>query len=437
MTAVADAPFGGQRAGGRSTAAQGFERYLVYAGVFLAPFLNLQTELMFFTLSDGLLSLALVVMLVRGRLRRNPFGPVLLFWVAAFVLVVGGLYLSSIMTGQLVRGIILSLQYTFCFVALPFVLASGDEDEAFRLLLIFILGVVAVDIHGIIAYFTIGYVPGSRLITGGGRLSTVIGNANGAGALNAMTIIAVLWLRSLQRISLVFTLAVLSIMVWVVVLTSSNTALISTAGGLAIFVLCSFRPKLIFIAAVVAALGAVFLHFGGLDYLPTAFHKRVLGALESGDIEEAGTFADRAALMEEAIEMLRGREFDLLGIGADQFRVVSVQRIPVHNSFLILWVEGGLLSLLGWVLFCSMGLVVWLYSLRKRVVIEGSAAVMAICAAFVVFSNTAAHVYARPWHIALILVMQPMILMLARPQRRGSGAVPAPFAALSSARVGS
>ena len=390
-----------------------FERYLIYAAVFLSPFINLRTDVVFFTLSDALLSVALASMFVRGRLPRAPLGPLTVSWVAAFVLIAGGLYLSSL-RGDLERGAVLTVQYLFCFILLPYALMRDDEDEAYRLLLIFILGIVVMDLHGIVTFYTIGYTPDSQVVTGARRLATVHGNPNGAASLNAIVIVMVPWLRSIRRISATLTACFLSVSVLTLVLTSSNTGLIATVAGLSAFVVCTMRPKTILKVAVVCALAALFFRFGGVDYLPDAFKKRVLVALVEGDISEAGTFASRSALMVEATDMLGGREFSLLGIGADQYRVKSVQGIPVHNSFLILWVEGGMLSLLGWILMCSMGLILWLCELRNRLVTYGSAAAIAVFVVFTVFANATAHVYQRQWYMALLLVMQPTIIALSR-----------------------
>src|SRR3546814_3333097 len=43
-----------------------------------------------------------------------------------------------------------------------------------------------------------------------------------------------------------------------------------------------------------------------------------------------------------------------VGIGVDQYRVVSPTQVPVHNMYLLLWAEGGLLALLGWMLLLTI-----------------------------------------------------------------------------------
>jgi hypothetical protein len=375
---------------------------------------------MFFTLSDALFSIALVSMLLKGKLPSNPLGMLLVFWLTALLLIFSGIYASSIIEGQFARGAILSLQYMFCFLVLPFILIRENERRVIQLLLIFIMGVIAVDVHGMITFYTIGYIPESRVVTGGGRLATLFGNANATGVLNGMMIVTVVWLRLSGRISLMLATSFLMVMLWTLVLTSSNTGLIATAAGLAVFLISTCRPKLIVAAAVAVSIGFFFVYFGGLEYFPGAFQKRVLGALESGDITEAGTFVGRAELMKEAFVMLDGRELSLVGIGADQFRVQSAQGAPVHNSFLILWVEGGVFSLVGWCLFSSVGFVIWLYSISQRVETVSSAAVMAVFAAFAVLANAAAHLYARTWYVALLLVIYPTLLEVSRGRRRRS-----------------
>ena len=55
--------------------------------------------------------------------------------------------------------------------------------------------------------------------------------------------------------------------------------------------------------------------------LPAVFQKRVLVGLETGNLNDAGTFADRMLLIKEAIRL--GGNVFLLGYGADQYREIS------------------------------------------------------------------------------------------------------------------
>lgn len=398
----------------RSSSGSVVERYIVYLAVFLAPFLNLKTEVVYFTVSDALYCLAFGILLLKGRLPRDPLGVAAPFWLAAFVLTVGGLLLSSLFVGDPVRGLVLLLQYSFCFLVLPYILMVGDEDEAYRRILVFLLGVFALDLHGIITFYTVGYVPGAVTVTGGKRLATLVGDANAAGCLNAMAIVASLWLRSIKRLPVLPFVGFFAVMVVALVLTSSNTGLIATTVGILVYMTLTFRVGLLVKLLPLAVVAALFLQFGGVDYLPATFQKRVMPAVVSGDLSEAGTFDDRSALMVEALHLIGQRGVTWLGIGADQFRLYSVQEAPVHNSYLLVWSEGGILSLAGWVLLSTIGMILWMLAWRAGIAAQSRTAVFVYYLVFVAMASANAHIYQRYRYTALLLVMYPLLLEFAR-----------------------
>lgn len=394
------------------------EAALIYLAIALSPFLNLRTDYAFFTLSDGLYVVAFAILLLRSRLSPYPLGNITWLWFATFALVVAGLHASSILAGDPARGILLTLQYSFCFVLLPLVIMHGDEEEAFRRILALIAGTVALDVHGIATFLTVGYTPDSRTVTGGLRLATLVGNANLAGCLNAMMMVNVLWLRSIGRMSFAMLVICFGVMVWALVLTSSNTALIAAVLGVASFTVLNFQPRQFLKMLPIFVLPVALLFAGGTDYLPATFQRRVLTALNSGDLSEAGTFVDRTKLMLEAWNVINAKQITLLGIGADQFRVLSVQGAPVHNAFLILWVEGGLLSLAGWLILSGLGVVLWAAALRRGVARNGREAVFANFVVFAIVSGASPHLYARLWFTAILLAMQPTLIALLKPRAR-------------------
>lgn len=388
------------------------ERFLRYGGVFFSPFLDLSSQAVFFTLSDAFFFAALAVFLLRGRLPSAPLGFLAWPWIASFVLIVGGLHVSSLLEGDAERGVILLLQYSFCFIVLPYLLLGRDVQEAYRLLLVFLAGVIALDLHGILTFYLVGYDPASRVVSGNLRLETLSGGANAAACLNAMMIVVVFWLRLSGRFSFKLSAVLFSIMLVTIVLTSSNGGVLSMSAGILAFLACSLRLRQLAKVLPILALPGVFLMAGGSSYLPTTFQERVLNALVSGDVSEAGTFMSRSALIQETLDMINTERVSLVGIGADQFRIKSVQEAPVHNAFLILWVEGGILSLLGWLLFCSMGFILWCVARAQGVMLYGRAAVLASFIVFIVMANVSAHIYARYWYTALLLIIQPTLIAL-------------------------
>lgn len=388
------------------------DRFLLYAAVFFAPFLDLSTDIAYFTLSDAFFCAALVVFLFRRGLPSAPLGILTWSWIISFVLIVGGIHVSSMLEGDTERGVILLLQYSFCFIVLPYLLLGRNEQEAYRLLYVFLAGVIALDVHGILTFYLVGYTPDSAVVSGNGRLETLSGSSNAAACLNAMMIVVLLWLRLSGKLSFGMSAMLFCVMVVTIVLTSSNSGLIATSAGILGFLACSLRLRQMLRVLPILALPAMFLMAGGSNYLPSTFQERVLNAVVSGDVSEAGTFESRSDLMKEALNMINTNRTFLIGIGADQFRLKSVQGAPVHNSFLILWVEGGLLSLLGWLLFCSMGFTLWFVARRHGVMPYGRAAVLASFVVFIVVANVSAHIYARYWYTALLLIMQPTLIGL-------------------------
>jgi O-antigen ligase len=241
-------------------------------------------------------------------------------------------------------------------------------------------------------------------VTGGKRLATVLRNPNLAAAMNALTLPILLFFWSTGRLKSYLALPALAIVIVTVVLTSSNSGLFSTALCLAVFIAMISTPRLLLRLALAVAIvvGGAAL-FGSKEMLPKTFQTRVLGALSSGDISEAGTFLSRAALMEEAMHIISEDQIRLVGLGADQFRERSVQSAPVHNIYLLLWVEGGLLALVGWLMFSGVGMLLALAILKGGGDKRALAAVVTTILVFLVIALFNPHMYARYWTMPMLL----------------------------------
>src|SRR3546814_1492658 len=88
--------------------------------------------------------------------------------------------------------------------------------------------------------------------------------------------------------------------------------------------------------AVLAAAGAILVAAG--YQLPEVFQGRVGGAIESGDMSQAGTYTGRMDLIREAWGIVE--DTMIVGLGVDQYRTISFADTPVHNMYLLLWAEG-------------------------------------------------------------------------------------------------
>ena len=197
------------------------------------------------------------------------------------------------------------------------------------------------------------------------RLATTLGNPNLAASMNALTMPILLYFWSSGRLKIYFALPLVAIILFTVVSTSSNSGLFIMMVSLAVFTATILTMRLMLrVTLGVGILVAGFATFGSTYLLPEAFQKRVLTAYTTGEISEAGTYISRVELIKEAIDMIADERIVIVGIGADQFRERSVQKAPVHNLYLLLWVEGGMLAVIGWVMFSGVGVLLW-FSIRK------------------------------------------------------------------------
>lgn len=373
------------------------ERWILYCAVFFAPYVTLRASELFFTLSDLLYCVCFFLLLIVRRTPRVPLGGATTLWLGAFLMLMVGLMIGSIVQGDTVRGVIVIVQYFFSYVILLFVLVRDDKEEAHRLAMVFLASILVIDIHGIVTFYSVGYVPDSRVVSGGRRLGTLLGQPNGAAAINAFVVSMVLYLWLCGRVKTWLAIVVLGVAFTTVILTSSNSGLIMLGCCLAAFFGCAMNYRLLWRFVLIGVFGVMAYFAGGSELLPETFHRRVLGALASGDLEQAGTYLDRLRLIYEAVDLIGKKEILLVGLGADQFRVLSEQGAPVHNLYLLLWVEGGLLALAGWLLFIFIGVRLALAVRRSGGSTYLSAMMMSTLAVFATFAAVTAHLYARTW----------------------------------------
>jgi O-antigen ligase len=390
------------------------ERVLVSAAVFLAHFPSWRHPAVFFTLSDFLFCLSLVTIVLTRGLPRAPLGPLMPYWLGASALFVLALVGSSLINGVPTRGLIVIGQYLFSFVILPFVLMDRDQAMIISFIKIFLLGSFVANVGSILIYY-LGY-GGFTYVSGAGRLTGFIGDPNGYAHMLALTCPLVVYLWLSKRLAPYYAVAVLLVLAVALVLTSSNNGLALTGLGVATFVVLLRDVR--YLGRALAGLGVclVLIFAWGSIWLPPSFEQRVLGAVRSGSLDAAGTFEDRVELMKEAIELLD--DTILIGLGGDQYRVLSRFGAPVHNTFLLIWTEGGLPALIGWLGLLLMVIVGAVLLAERRL---DAAVGCAVGLVFACIGFTTSHTYGRhlvvPVHLGLALVLA---YVAARPRARAA-----------------
>ncbi|WP_205479972.1 O-antigen ligase family protein [Sphingomonas arenae] len=380
------------------------------AAVFLAPYLILRTPGAYLTVSDMLMMLVFFFRLCTGRLSR-PFGDFTWLWIAGAALLIGGLMLGTVVNGDMNRGLEVFGQYGFALILVPLALLGRPVDQVVQLMRCAIWGMAIMCALGI-AIFLTGYrSDGSQVefVTGNGRLAGFVENPNGMAVLVVLAFPLVWFLLASRQIGRLAGFAAMGVLLAGLLLTASNTGLL----GLALALLVFFVGRRSFRTLVSVAVVGGALFFIGQQYMPLTFQHRVLGALTSGDIDQAGTFAYRRELAREAWSKVE--DHIVIGLGADHYRVVSDLGHIVHNTYLLLLAEGGALALFGLLaLFAAALLTVLTSSMRPF----GSLVTLTTFTVLVVFANLLngiAHVYGRCWWISLLLAVGPAVAKVPRP----------------------
>jgi O-Antigen ligase len=378
---------------------------VISAAVFTVAYLSWRPFEILLTLSDLLFAIGFVLLLRCGRLPVQPIGTLTGLWLICIVIMLAGLFLGSVVNGDPARWLIVAMQYMFSLAVLPMLLMPRDEQASARLLLAFVAGIAVMQALGAAVYFLFpgDFVQvadrfGHAFISPIGRLGAFLGDANWNAAMCAMALPVTLYLLVVGRIGPRVAAALFLALGTGTLLAGSVSGFVSAIVSLLIVgMACGVRRAIRF---VMAAGVVVLLYAVSGAPLPRAFANRVAPALEQVDLNEAGTFAGRLELIEEAWAMT-DRTL-IVGLGVDQYRTFSVQQAPVHNIYLLLWTEGGLFALLGWLglMGLAVGIAV-LAAVRDRLTGGLAASVLVV---FFIQSTANPHMYARMWIVPVLIV---------------------------------
>ncbi|MEL7211918.1 MAG: O-antigen ligase family protein [Pseudomonadota bacterium] len=370
--------------------------------VFLSPMNYFRLDVVYLTLADAAACATLLVMLLKGNLPRAPFGMLTPLWLCGALAIVTGLTIGSIAQGDMQSLVVIVLQYVFSLVVIVFVLAGRTYRETVMLLKVFVLSIAVVMAYGA---YVVHFVPDPdwRLVSASGRMRSLVERENAAATLGAIAMVLLLNLALMREISRWKVALLMPVLLYGILLTGSNTGLLLTTFGITVTALFSGSPRFLLGYVVLVAAAAATVIFAGDTILPDVFRERVLGALTTGDLSQAGTFEDRYYLIGEAVGI--ARDTLLIGLGADQYREISSHGVPVHNSYLLLLTEGGLLSFSGLILLLMTGITLaWASIALARAPTHGVIA-LTITLIYAVMLNTYAHFYARFWIVPLTLAL--------------------------------
>lgn len=408
-------------------------RCFALAGCFFLSWQLIRVPTLNFTLSDGAFVLALVALLVGGRLTPAPFGRFTALWVTGIVLLLGGLFLGSVVHDQAERWFTVAVQYLLALFMLPLVLASFGREFLSKASRSFAYGVAVSQVLGILALNMLGYerltpIVGRTIVLGNDRIGALTAepNANGAVCVFALIILFASLLERRIR-PVLCAIAAMTLMAGLV-FSASFTSLLALAGSVCIIAPLTWSRGFNRVGVPVIMLLTVYIGFGGP--LPEVFMERIGSAIVNQDMSKAGTFQGRASLISEAWRLTDPNL--VVGLGVDKYREASIHGAPVHNLPLLLLNEGGLLSLVGLV---TLLLCLFFASIMVgRTDAIGGAVCFAALVVLMIYTMSLPHIYARHW-IGPVLIIFACYLAPRFAPAGGDGQIPFSPRAVAEPRV--
>ncbi|MBX7483369.1 hypothetical protein [Qipengyuania qiaonensis] len=370
-----------------------------------------------FTISDAAFLVVILGLVGTSRLNLAPMGGLSPAWLFSLTIMLGTLFVSTLINGEITRWLIVAVQYSFAYLLLPMMFASFGHKTLQHCVVFYVLGVTFSQAVGNIANIFFDYADtapylGNNFITGMGRLGAFSGNANNNSAMAGFALVFLFYVVSHRLMNPLLSLVCAVFLLWGLLSSASFGGFVICLSASALVMLVRWPQKAIFALLAVVAFG-VFYISSGLP-LPAPFEQRVLGALSGGGLEEAGTFTGRMELAEEAWRI--AGDTLVIGLGADSFRVISMHQAPVHVFPLLLLTEAGLLGLVAFVGLLGL---MWFQALsgmskdpNRGIICVG------VLLIFSLFTLTVPHMYARLWLAPVFLAL--LTCLKAEPVKPGS-----------------
>ncbi|MGF6177813.1 O-antigen ligase family protein [Ensifer sp. 4252] len=375
----------------------------VACAVFLSAGNFLRMNLFYFTLSDLLFCISLFLRAFSGGLPLRLWGRASsVVWFCGLMLLCSGLMVSSLLSAAPLRGIVTVGQYMFAYFAIALALCGRDLRVMVLLARAYVLSIFLMCLHGVYLIDFDGQ-RNTAFVSGNGRFTGFVERENECAALIALAMPILLLLASTGRVGKVYAIVVAATMAYGILLTGSNTGLASFAFAILGFTVLSGNWKRVVVGIVCLAPFALWIVHSGRDYLPVVFQKRVLGALETGDLSRAGSFDHRLELIHEALGRLEDNMW--IGLGADQYQVTSAIHQPVHNLYLLLFTEGGIIAAIGFVVMIAATFQPIARAFRAPGGSAYAACAFVSVSMFALMANAFPHLYGRFWTVPVILTL--------------------------------
>jgi O-antigen ligase len=322
-------------------------RKVLVAAIFLVSFLSIHVPDILFTLSD-----ALFLFLFIGNWRKKadllPNKFLKQVWnLAVFLFFLG--FLISSFNSDFIRFITLIIQYLFCFLVLSSVitnLVKNDIDYLFLLIKSYVAGIATVSLIGIILYFFFPDISINYSTSALRRMGSLMYNPNQLASNIATAFLFLLFLIERKKVNLAFKAFCMFCLLLGMALTSSFGGILALLSGTIVFFIIGKNRAVVLNLIVVGIVSIIVFSF--FIPLPEVFSERVINNLKATDVADLGSYEARVKLAEKAWDFISANP--ITGVGADNFIEASHMHNDVHNGYILIWVEGGILSIFGLIL---------------------------------------------------------------------------------------
>ncbi|WP_065377210.1 O-antigen ligase family protein [Ensifer adhaerens] len=382
---------------------QRIELACAVCAVFLSAMNFLRTNMFYFTLSDLLFCIAIGLRVFTGGLPLRLWGRAsATVWLCGLLLLCAGLMASSLVSTAPVRGIVIVGQYLFAYLVIALAICGRDLRTMWIFARAYVFSIFLMCLHGIYLIHIDGQ-KNTDFVSGNGRLTGFVERENECAAVVALAMPILMLLASRGKVGKVYATILGVTMAYGILLTGSNTGLVGFAFALLGFMVLSGNWKFVVVALASSLPFVLWIVHSGRDYLPVVFQKRVLGALETGDLSLAGSFDHRVELIHEALRRLHDHMW--IGLGADQYQVASVAGQPVHNLYLLLATEGGVIAAIGFVIMIAATFQPIARTFRTPGGATYAACALVSVSMFALMANAFPHLYGRFWTVPVVLTL--------------------------------
>lgn len=400
-----------------------FVNTLLVIGAFFIPFSSLRITPRFnISVGDFMLILAggLIILyqfVIRRNLKFNFNNKYIFPWYLCGILILLGLMISDIisMKPKITDVIAQYLQYAFVYFFIVWIVSNLNYRIVSRMLIWIIIGYAVSAAISTVLYLwlfdTYMLLHNMGLFVLSVRLSPFM-NPNTFSKNVALVIPILILLGKELGLKISMRVVIVVILTIASLLTASFGGLITMAITSLLAVLYSslttkrnrMKLTLLFIFLLLLLLS------GGLDFILTnllelpfmkTFSRRVLPVLMSKNFEAAGSYSHKTWLMSEGIRLIS--ENPIIGVGTRQFVDKIPGDITMHNSYLLLWVEGGIISFIG---FAALLIYIFFISLNSFLVLRDrlSISMNIVITGFAISSYTNNAVYDRSNLLIIILL---------------------------------